>query len=194
MECERSRGEVKAVQVKDVMMPAAGGIDPRATLREASERLKALDLDPLPVVRDGRVEGLLYEEDVDRRARRDGLAAGSARVSEVMRTGVTCCLAGQTIPDAIARIESESPGDPTRRIPVVDADGTFVGLVALDDLRRREQTEPGEVTAAGAVASIDQLVSFDDDRVDYMSDASFPASDPLPPPSVLGPDRQGEDD
>jgi hypothetical protein len=49
------------------------------------------------------------------------------------------------------------------------------------------QDAPNPVDAVEAVESIDSLVSFDDDRVDYMSDESFPASDPPPPPTRLAP-------
>jgi hypothetical protein len=37
------------------------------------------------------------------------------------------------------------------------------------------------------VESISELVRFEEDPVDFMNDASFPASDPIPPPTSVGP-------
>lgn len=181
------------MQVRDVMTPAIGSIGPDVDLRRASEQVKALDIDPLPVLQDGHVVGLLFERDVDEYAHGAGLATSSRHVSDVMRTNVLCCLESETIGRAIERIEAVETPDMNRRIPVVDDQQRLVGLVALADLHRRE-TGGDELTTAGAVSSIDQRVTFDEDKVDYMSDGSFPASDPLPPPTTIGPDESAETD
>ena len=180
------------MHVSDVMMPAVGSVRPDDTLRDAIEKLKALDLDPLPVIDGGRVVGLLYESTVVTRARRDGLAVGSEHVRDVMSLEDTCCFAGQDLNEAIEQIEKSPDIAGTRRIPVLGGDGLLVGVVSLDDLRKRRDQMAGAVDAVEDVQSIDSLASFEGDRVDYMSDESFPASDPMPPPSALGGDAHDD--
>lgn len=47
---------------------------------------------------------------------------------------------------------------------------------------------PGEANGP----PIEDLFSFDEDDVDFMSAESFPASDPLPPPSTIAPEWDEE--
>jgi CBS domain-containing protein len=174
------------MQVRDVMMPAVGSVHTDDSLRDAMEKLKALDLDPLPVVDGGRVVGLLYEGAVVKLARQEGLAVGSEHVRDAMSPDNTCCFADQDLDEAITSIERSPDLAGTRRIPVLGTGGQLAGVVSLDDLRKRRDQMAGAVDAVEDVASIDSLASFEGDRVDYMSDESFPASDPMPPPSALG--------
>lgn len=173
------------MQVRDVMVPVVGSIAPEASLREAMEKLKALDIDPLPVVSQGKLAGALYEQDVEEHARAAGLATASATVGEVMRAHPACCLDDQTVEYATEQMEDGASSNSSHRVPVVDRQGVLVGLVSLDDLHRHDGNTQVEGAAAGAVESVDQLVTWDADKVDYMSDESFPASDPLPPPTTL---------
>lgn len=176
------------MQVKDVMIPAVAHLEPDMSLRDAAERMKALDLDPMPVVDGGTVVGVLTERDVVARAETDGLAVGSHRVREAMSSDPDCCRAEEEISDALARVRDRG----TARMPVIDANRHLVGIVAMADLIKHEQPPSTEGMAVGDVESITDLVAFDDDRVDFMSDESFPASDPIPPPTTLGPDRKSD--
>lgn len=170
------------MQVREVMIPIAGHVDPDDSLRDAAEKMKALNLNPMPVVDAGKVVGVLTEQGMIERAERDGLAVGSQLVRDAMSTDVVCCSADEPIESALERIDKSR----TARAPVVDSAGHLVGIVSAIDLRKREEIVPGEVTAVSDVESISELVHFDEDSVDFMSDASFPASDPIPPPSSLG--------
>lgn len=173
------------MQVKDVMLPSVGHLEPDGSLRDAAEQLKALNLDPMPVVEGGRVVGVLSEGELAEYAARQGLAAGSAHVRDVMSRDVTCCRADDDLHATLARLGNET----NRRFPVVDADSKLVGVVSVTDLRARAQTVAGEVDAVSDVNAIESLVQYDEDPVDFMSDASFPASDPIPPPTTTGDDR-----
>jgi CBS domain-containing protein len=176
------------MQVKDVMIPAIGSVGADDTLRDATEKLKALDLDPLPVVEEGTVVGLLFEQDVVDRAREAGLATGSRHVREVMRTDVVCCFENQELSAAIENIEGHANPQTARRVPVLNSERHLVGVVSLEDLKKHagEGEEADEVSGVDAMTERD---GYEEDGVDLMGDASFPASDPLPPPSSLAPDR-----
>jgi CBS domain-containing protein len=172
--------------VKDVMTQAVGHVSPDDSLRDAAEQMKALNVSPMPVVKDGMVVGILTEQILLDRVRSDGLAIGAHRVADAMSTDVTCCEAGEPLERALARIEEGH----TARLPVLDDHRHLVGIVSRDELLRAAEADPA-ATAIGAVESISEVVRYDDDPVDFMADSSFPASDPIPPPATIG---QGDND
>jgi CBS domain-containing protein len=178
------------MHVKDVMISAMGSVSADDTLRAAMEKMKALDLDPLPVaVEDGAVVGLLFEQDVRNRASEIGLATGSHRVREAMRTDVVCCFEDQELSAAIENIEGHVNHESARRVPVLNPERHLVGLVSLEDLRKHAG-QHGEADEVLGVDVMRERDGYEKDPVDLMSDGSFPASDPLPPPSSLAPDRR----
>jgi CBS domain-containing protein len=178
------------MKVEDVMTPLVESAHPDDTLRDAAEKMKALDLDPLPVTEGRKIIGCITHDEVNRVAAERGLGAGSTRVSEIMKPEVTCIRSDRDVDAAIQELGDQPDARVFSRFPVVNAQGQLVGSVTVDSLRKRlEQEAPDEgVAAVFGVESISNLVNFDEDRVDYMSDESFPASDPIPPPSALGPE------
>jgi CBS domain-containing protein len=180
------------MKVREVMTPFAESVHPDDMLRDAFERMRALDLDPMPVTDGTRLVGVLSSADVARRAAESGLSTATVPVREVM-AGLEGCVRGdEDVEAALEMIESgEGQGD-AARVPVVDADGALIGTVARIDLRRGHEDEHvTEGTAAVfAVESISSIADIKDDPVEYMNDASFPASDPPPPPSSFGSGEQ----
>jgi predicted transcriptional regulator len=163
------------------MIPAVGHVSPDDSLRDAAEQMKALNLSPMPVVQDGKVIGLLTEQVLLDRVRSDGLAIGAHRVADALSTEILCCAEEDPIDRALDRIEEGH----TARLPVLDRERHLVGIVSVADLQRGLHADAGE-SAVSDVEAVSELVHFDEDRVDFMSDASFPASDPIPPPTALG--------
>ncbi|HLJ67925.1 MAG TPA: CBS domain-containing protein [Chloroflexota bacterium] len=182
------------MRVKDVMIPVVECLEPEMALRDASERMKALDIDPMPVCENERLVGLLSGSAVMAVAAREGLAAGSTIVRAAMTTDFVCCSGDQSLADAVRHICETLGPDARGRVPVTDDAGDLAGIVSIADLKRRaEEDVTGGVTAAGEVEAVSDLVSYKEDRVDYMSDESFPASDPQPPPTAIGPSNGGSD-
>jgi predicted transcriptional regulator len=173
------------------MTPLVESAHPDDTLRDAAEKMKALDLDPLPVTEDGRVVGCITDEEVNRQARQEGLGAGSTPVRDIMSSDVACIRSDADIREALKQIGHDPEARTFSRLPVVDASGRLVGSVAISSLRQRlQQEEPDAgVAAVYGLEAVSSLVDYDSDKVDYMSDESFPASDPLPPPSTLAPEE-----
>lgn len=178
--------------VRDVMIPVIGHVEPDASVRDAAEKMRALNLNPMPVIENDRVVGVLTEQSLLNLAQREGLGVGSQRVRDAMSPEVNACLEDEDLSNVLKHVDASHSG----RMPVVDHERHLVGFVSVEDLRKQERIAAGEVTAAGDVESISELVHYDDDTVDFMSDESFPASDPIPPPSSLGPEqhRNGEED
>ncbi|HEX6506288.1 MAG TPA: CBS domain-containing protein [Chloroflexota bacterium] len=177
------------MRVKDVMIPVAGHVEPETSLRDASATMKTLDLDPIPVLEGERVVGMLTERDVLDRVAREGLMGGMRHVEDVMSTEVFCCWVDQDVAQAMDAVERSPMTKGMERLPVINRRMHLVGMVSVRDLREHD-TQPDDGTyAVEDVNADDQIVDFDEDPVEYMSDESFPASDPVPPPSTLGPDR-----
>jgi IMP dehydrogenase len=171
------------MQVKNLMTPLAGYAEPDMLVRDAAARMKELDLDPLPVARDGHLVGMLTSSAIDVLMEQDGLRTGMRHVREIMSDDYVCCSPDQSVAEAADFLEANPDEARLGRVPVVDGEGRLVGIVSVRDIRERDREEDDGVTAAQAVNSVDTLVDFDQDRVAHMSDESFPASDPPAPQS-----------
>jgi CBS domain-containing protein len=176
------------MKVSEVMTPIVESVHPDTALRDASEKMQALDMDPLPVTEGDRLVGVVTHGTLQKRAEAAGLGAGSLAVRSVMDTQFVCCCAEEDLVTA-ARHLGEKPHERLfSRLPVVDRENRLVGAVSVDALRRHlVEDAPEAVDAIKAVESIAGLVSFEEDKVDFMSDESFPASDPPPPPANISP-------
>ena len=56
------------MQVKDVMTKGAEVVRPDATLQEAANKMKSLDIGPLPVCDGDKIIGMLTDRDITVRA------------------------------------------------------------------------------------------------------------------------------
>jgi CBS domain-containing protein len=176
--------------VKDVMVPVVGTAQPDDLIRDAQEKIRALALDPLPVCEDSVLTGVLWERDVLAEAQLSGLTTGTKQVREVMSPVVVAVGANMTVDDALDELQADPEAAGMGRVPVVNGDGHVVGMGDRAALRRRHADEDDGVTAVDPVTAIDEIRKFDQDPVTYMSDASFPASDPPAPQSA---DAVGEE-
>ena len=117
----------------DIMTPMPAAVTPSAKLFEAAEIMKYEEVGCIPVVSDvvsRRLVGLITDRDIAVRC--------TAR-----RHGVGCAVADhmtpvplQTVaPDAdVRQIVEKMEAAHVRRVPVVDADGSLLGIVSEADL------------------------------------------------------------
>lgn len=180
------------MKVSEVMTPFAESVHPDDLLREAFLKMKALDLDPMPVTEGDRLVGMMSASEVSTRAAESGLSTGTVPVRDVM-SGVSVAIrVDEDVEDAIRVMESADGPGGVSKLPVVDATGALVGTVAREALRRGHEEE--QVTQGTAavfdVEAISSIADIADDPVEYMDDESFPASDPLPPPGAFGSDER----
>jgi CBS domain-containing protein len=116
----------------DIMTENPAAVTPDATLAEAAQRMRDLNVGIIPVVRDEgsrRLEGLITDRDITVRAVAEGLD-GDTKVSECMTRDVEPCHPGDRVRDVLHLMEAEQ----VRRVPVVDHAGTLVGIIAQADL------------------------------------------------------------
>ena len=166
------------MQVREVMGPVAGSVSTDDLLRDAAAKMKSLGMDPLPVTEGDKVVGMLSSQSVMSRVGQEGIEAGMDRVRDVMSRDLVCCYVDQNVGEAVHTLEGNRIAVAADRVPVLDRDGTLVGVASLRNLRTHDPDSEDGTTAVQSVESIDQLVDYGQDRVEYMSDQSFPASDP----------------
>jgi CBS domain-containing protein len=118
------------MQVSEVMTRGTECTRPDATLREAAERMKALDVGSLPVCDNDRLVGMLTDRDITVRSVAAGHDPGADRVRDVMTPEIFYCFEDQDVSE-VADLMREKQ---VRRLPVLNRDKRMVGIVALGDL------------------------------------------------------------
>src|SRR5437660_1200203 len=118
------------MQVNEVMTRDAECTRPEATLQEAAERMKALDVGALPVCDDDRLVGVLTDRDITIRCVADGHDPRADHVREAMTPQVFYCFEDTDVTDAAELMREKQ----VRRLPVLNHDKRMVGIVALGDL------------------------------------------------------------
>jgi len=118
------------MQLREIMTHEVEVIHPDATLQEAAQKMKGLDVGPLPVCTGKRLEGMLTDRDITVRAVAEGRDPRTTKVQEVMTSEVVCAFEDQDITEA-ARLMEECQ---IRRVVVLNRDKQLVGIVSLGDL------------------------------------------------------------
>jgi CBS domain-containing protein len=118
------------MRVSQVMTQHVECVQPNATLQEAAERMKAMDIGALPVCDEDRLEGMLTDRDIAVRSVSAGRDACIDRVGDVMTPEVFCCYADDEV-SAAAELMKEKQ---VRRLLVLNREKRLVGIISLGDL------------------------------------------------------------
>jgi CBS domain-containing protein len=124
------RREEEVMLVYDVMSKGAECIRPNASLKEAAERMKQLDVGALPVCDNDHLAGMITDRDITIRSVAEGHDPRSDRVKDIMTAGIVYCFDDQEVTEA-AELMCEKQ---IRRLPVLNRDKRLVGIVSLGDL------------------------------------------------------------
>ena len=138
--------------LRDVMTPHVEVIHPDATLREAAQKMKTLDVGPVPVCDGDRLQGMLTDRDITIRATAEGRDPNTTRVREVMTPDVVYCFEDQDVVEAARMMEERQ----IRRLVILNRDKRLVGIVSLGDLA---------VYTDVAAAHVDPLLHFLSDGI-----------------------------
>ena len=125
------------MQVKDVMTRSVETVSPESSLQETAERMKVLDVGPMPVCENGRLVGMVTDRDITVRAVAQGLGAAMGKVRDVMTPDVVFCRETDDVQDA-ARLMKDHQ---IRRLVVMDDNDKLVGIVSLGDLAVETEDE-----------------------------------------------------
>ena len=118
------------MQIAEVMTPGPISCTPDTTVAEAARLMWEGDCGVLPVVQDRLLIGIVTDRDLfialaTRNAKPSELTVGS-----VARPAPVTCTPSDDVHQAMGKMKSSR----VRRLPVVEKDGTLVGIVSMNDL------------------------------------------------------------
>ncbi len=132
----------------EVMTPSPTACNPQHTATDAAELMRREDCGMLPVVSDDgkKLIGVLTDRDIVLKVVAEGRDPRSTAVSEVMTTDLVTCLPQESVEMAMEQMATRQ----VRRIAIVDADGSLVGVVSQADVATRiaNAQETGQVVQA----------------------------------------------
>jgi len=121
------------VKVEELMTRDPVTLRPESTCSEAAALMKRQDCGSLPVVKDGKLVGIVTDRDIVIRGVAGGKDPTHLAVSEIMTAGPVT-VAPDTKAEDASKLMSEKQ---VRRLPVVES-GRLVGILAIGQLARHE--------------------------------------------------------
>ncbi len=125
------------MNVKEIMTCNAETIDSQATLVEAAERMKQLEVGALPVWESGELAGMITDRDITIRGVAQGKNPTTTRVNEVMTPEVFYCFADDDIHEAVELMEEKC----IHRLLVLDESNEPAGFISLADFAVKSRDE-----------------------------------------------------
>ena len=141
---------ISRLRASEIMTKSVRTATREMSLREVAAMMRDGDMGAVPVVDDGRLIGIVTDRDIVVRAVAEGKTADTP-IGEVMTTELFT-----VAPDDFAFEAIRLMGDKqVRRIPVVNADGSLAGIIAMADVAlemedEREIAETLEEISSGA--------------------------------------------
>lgn len=129
------------MKVQEIMTKGTECVSPSSSLQEAAQKMRNLDVGPLPVCENDRLVGMITDRDITVRAVAEGCDSKRTTVKQVMTPDVVYCYEDQDVQEA-ARLMQENQ---IRRLLVINKDKRLVGIVSLGDLA----VETGDERLAG---------------------------------------------
>lgn len=118
------------MQVHEVMTRIVPTARPGDDVRHAAARMRDGRVGALPVVGGGRLVGIITDRDIALRYVPGRTASLERMVASCMSAGVLHCRDTLAVEEAAAIMADNQ----IRRLPVLDAGGTVVGLLSVDDI------------------------------------------------------------
>jgi CBS domain-containing protein len=118
------------MQLNEIMTPNPECVPPDATLQQASERMRSLDVGVLPICDHDRLVGMLTDRDIVVRAVATGKDPKNTAVRDAMTPEVVYCFDDQDVAEAANLMRERQ----IRRLLVLNRDKRLVGVVSLGDL------------------------------------------------------------
>lgn len=118
------------MKIREMMTRSVFTVSPEDRVVEAAGLMRLHDVGVLPVLEDGKLVGMLTDRDIVLRGVADGVDLGSMRVRDAMSMGSIHVNQDQTVDEAASIMQQYQ----IRRLPVVDAAGTIIGIISLGDV------------------------------------------------------------
>jgi CBS domain-containing protein len=111
---------------------------------EAAKLMRGEETGIAPIVEDGRLIGVVTANDIVLRVVAEGRDPRTTRVEDVASRDVVTIDPDQDLDEALALMAHHD----VRRLPVIEEDGTLVGIVAHADVLRHVEAERTEMVYA----------------------------------------------
>jgi len=118
------------MQVREVMTRGAECTHPDANLQEVAGRMKKLDIGSLPVCDNDRLVGIVTDRDIAVRAVAERFDPQDTYVRDVMTPHIVTCFEDEDVVSAAQIMKQKQ----IRRLPVLNKDKRFVGMLSLGDI------------------------------------------------------------
>jgi len=118
------------MKVNEIMTTDFEMIDSTASLIEAAEKMKSLNVGFLPVREGTRLAGLITDRDLVIRGLAEGLDPGSTHVKDIISSEVVYCYEDDSVEEAARLMEDNQ----IRRLIIVNHDQTPVGILSIGDI------------------------------------------------------------
>jgi len=131
--------------IKELMTEDPITLEPKASAREAAERMREADVGAMLVVEGDELKGLVTDRDIVVRAVAEGKDPDDVSVGDICSSSVVSVSAEDSVDDAIKTMREHD----IRRVPVLD-DEKPVGIVSLGDLAVAQDSDSvlGDISAA----------------------------------------------
>jgi len=121
------------MNIRQAMTPDPATCEPTTTLRLVAMLMRDHDCAAVPIVSSGEVVGIVTDRDIACRGVARGWNAAELPAAAVMSSPLVAILPDETLEDAIQVMKENR----VHHLPVIDADGRLLGIVAQSDLGRR---------------------------------------------------------
>ena len=132
------------MRVAEVMSRGVEPVDPTASVQEAATQMAEFDIGAVLVGTGEALTGVLTDRDIILRVVVEGRNPGDVKVGEVMSEALFSCNEDDTVEAVLAVMRERQ----IRRMPVYNAAGEPVGVVALSDLAKAVSGGPEQVREA----------------------------------------------
>jgi CBS domain-containing protein len=140
-----SKEESQPVKLKDIMSTEVETVRPDASIQEAAEKMRSLDVGALPVSDGRRLIGMITDRDITIRATAAGRDPKTTLVKDCLSSELVYGFEDQDVEEAQALMQQKQ----IRRLPVLSRDKQLVGIVALADLATKvSAAKAGKATQA----------------------------------------------
>lgn len=132
--------------LSEVMSQKIETVSPEATLQEAAEKMRSLEIGVLPVWENGRLWGTLTDRDIAVRAVARGRDPWKTKVREIMTPEVVTCYEDQPVEAAAKSMEENH----VHRLLVLNRHNEPVGIFSIGDMAVESNNDrlTGEVVRA----------------------------------------------
>jgi CBS domain-containing protein len=112
-------------------------ISPRASVRDAAKAMAEVNVGCAAILNGRKLVGMFTERDILKRVLLRNLDVDATVVESVMTTAIICAQAEQSARDARLLMQRHH----IRHLPVLDAEGSMIGMLSIRDLIQDEVQE-----------------------------------------------------